>query len=136
MLDDDRLAALRSWCEDREMRLAVLFGSVARGRQHQGSDVDLAVWPADVGPPRQKLTWLAELARLLGRETSLVFVTPRLDPVLGMEIVRHGRVVHEAEPGQWLAERSRLWHLYNDALPFRKALENRLAATARELRGA
>ena len=130
-------AAVRSWCREREVRLAVLFGSVASGRQHAGSDVDLAVWPATPPAPRERLAWLAEIERGLRRDVSLVVVSPDLDPVLGMELVREGRVICESEPGIWAKERARLWHLYNDSLPFRRALEKRLAeAAARNRRGA
>lgn len=34
---------LRIWCQDRPVRLCVLFGSQATGKTHSRSDVDLAV---------------------------------------------------------------------------------------------
>lgn len=65
-------------------------------------------------------------------EVSLVLVSPDLDPVLGFEIVRDGILIYESEAELWLIERSRLWHAYDDSLPFRRALREQLKAFARE----
>lgn len=112
---------LTQWCKTHPIRLCVLFGSQATGRTHPKSDVDLAVWLNEMPTPAQKLRWLVTLQDLLDKEVSLVFVSPDLDPVLGMEIVRHGIPVHETEPHLWSTKRLDLWHTYNDALPFIRA---------------
>lgn len=119
-------AQVRSWCENKPVRLCVLFGSQATQETHPHSDVDLAVWP-DVSPaPLEKVQWVVELETLLEQSVSLVVVSPELDPVLGFEIVKNGRVIFEEEPEFWLREQSRLWHAYNDSLPFRRAARRRL----------
>jgi predicted nucleotidyltransferase len=125
---------LAEWRRERPIRLCVLFGSHATGKSHAQSDVDLAVWP--VAPPDSatKLAWLVELQNLLEREVSLVLVSPDLDPVLGFEIVRDGRLLFEREPDFWLKERARLWHAYNDSLPFRRAARAQLRQFAEEIR--
>ncbi len=61
-------------------------------------------------------------------------VTPETSPVLGFEVARDGVVVFEDEPGRWARERARLWHLYNDSLPFRRAERERLREFARSVR--
>lgn len=120
------------WCRERPVQLCVVFGSQASGRAHPHSDVDLAVWPTF--SPADRLRWLRELETALDREVSLVLVSPALDPVVGFEIVRQGRLVFEKEPGLWTAQRARLWHFYNDSLPFRRAARHRLREFAEEVR--
>jgi predicted nucleotidyltransferase len=122
------------WCGEHPVQLCVVFGSQASGRTHPHSDVDLAVWPTFSLPPTDRLCWLRELETALGREVSLVLVSPALDPVVGFEIARQGRLVFEKEPGLWAAQRVRLWHVYEDSLPFRQAARQRLREFAEEVR--
>lgn len=72
------------------MRLAVLFGSAARGRARSDSDVDVGIVPVDADLPlRAELELQAKLERVSGRPVQLV----RLDhasTVLGWEAVRYG----------------------------------------------
>lgn len=127
---------LPPWCRERELRLCVLFGSRATGRARPGSDVDLAVWPSPPGARpsgRQKLDWIGDLTLLLEPEVNLVVVSPELDPVLGREISRDGRVLYEAEENVWAWERLRLWQLYNDALPFLRRQKEDLRRYAEEV---
>jgi predicted nucleotidyltransferase len=108
-----------------------LFGSQVTGKTHSASDVDLAVWPTKSLDSQAKLRWVVELQNLLDKEVSLALVSPDLDPVLGMEIVRNGRVVFTTNPNLWSKERARLWHIYNDSLPFRRAAREQLRQFAK-----
>lgn len=129
---DALVGVLREWCEKKGVRLGVLFGSQASGRVHSHSDVDVAIWPKNSLEPLQKLAWVNELMDLVENEVSLVIVSPSLDPVLGWEIAKGGKVVWETRPGFWQLERARLWHLYNDSAPHRKALGASLKAFAQK----
>ena len=71
---------------------------------------------------------------LLKPDVNLVVVTPELDPVLGREISRDGRVLYDAEENVWAWERLRLWQLYNDALPFLRRQKEDLRRYAEEVR--
>ena len=104
------------WCRQRPVRLCVLFGSQATGRLHPHSDVDLALWPSGSVPPLERL------------------VSADMDPVVGYEIVRQGRLIFEEQPGLWAVRRAQLWHAYNDSLPFRRAARQRLREFAEEVR--
>jgi predicted nucleotidyltransferase len=123
-----------TWCRRQPVRLCVLFGSQATGKTHPNSDVDLAVWPGDALPTATRLRWLRELQDLLDKEVSLVIVSPDLDPVLGFEIVRSGRLVFEQTPGTWHEYRLHLWHAYNDSLPFRRAAQQSLRRFAEQVK--
>lgn len=125
-----------AWCEQMPVRLCVLFGSQVSGKTHPYSDVDLAVWPNGSVSTAMRLRWLNQLETSLASPVSLVLVSPDLDPVLGFEIVRQGLVIFEEESGTWLEQRARLWHSYNDSLPFRRAARQRLHEFAQEVRDA
>ena len=122
------------WCQDRQVALCVLFGSQVAGKPHPQSDIDLAVWPSEPVLPLMKLSWLCELETSLGQAVSLVLVSSDLDPVLGLEISRHGLPIFEAEPGLWAERRAQLWHAYDDSLPFRRAARQQLREFAEDLR--
>ena len=126
MLSENELVLIARWCAERPLRICVLFGSQATGKSHPGSDVDLAIWPTGALTPEQKLQWVTDLSLLLNNDVSLVIVSSDLDPTLGFEIVKNGRLLYQQEKELWLKERARLWHAYNDSLPFRRAARQQL----------
>lgn len=128
----DRRQALEVWCMQNVVELCVLFGSRARDQMHAGSDYDLALAPQP--QPQQRVAWQVELEDLLAADVDLVLLTAATEPVLGWEIAQHGRLIYEAQPGRWRAEQARLWHRYNDALPFRRGLAAAMRRFADEVR--
>jgi predicted nucleotidyltransferase len=128
------ISSIAAWCDKHPVRLCVLFGSQATGHARPTSDIDLAIWPGESLPTATKLRWITELELLLDKEVSLVLVSADLDPVLGMEIVRHGHLIFEREPELWDHHRLQLWHAYNDSLPFLRAARRRLREFAEEVR--
>lgn len=135
MKDLERIiSSIAAWCDKHPVRLGVLFGSQATGQARPTSDIDLAIWPSELLPTATKLRWITELELLLDKEVNLVLVSADLDPVLGMEIVRHGRLIFEREPELWGHHRLQLWHAYNDSLPFLRAARRRLREFAEEVR--
>jgi predicted nucleotidyltransferase len=133
-ITDEQQAARAGWCARSGVELCVLFGSRATGRSRADSDYDLAVLAAPA--PLQRLEWQVALEQLLDGDVDLVLLLPAVDPVLGWQIAREGRLVYEARPGLWMAQWARLWHLYNDALPFRQALAESMRRYAQQIRGA
>ncbi|MEO6193723.1 MAG: nucleotidyltransferase domain-containing protein [Thermoanaerobaculia bacterium] len=82
-----------------EVKLAVLFGSTARGEARKGSDVDLGVLlDPDTREVRSKV--LVQLDRAAGREVDLVFLDEAL-PLLRFEISRDGVLLFERQEGLW-----------------------------------
>lgn len=130
----EQLTALVGWCAHEGVRLGVLFGSRALGRAHPQSDYDLALQPAPA--PLRRLTWQMALEDRLGGDVDIVMLTVDTEPILGWEIACNGQLIYEAHPGLWAAERARLWHRYNDALPFRRGLAESLRRYAEEQRRA
>ena len=82
-----------------EVRLAVLFGSMARGQARKDSDVDLGLLLKPVSR-RERLHVEAELARAAGREVDFINLD-EAPPLLRFEITRDGVVILEREEGLW-----------------------------------
>jgi predicted nucleotidyltransferase len=78
----------------KDVRVAVLFGSVARGAARASSDVDVAV----DAPGADLLELAAALSEALSREVDVVPLEDATIPLLE-QLVRDGIVVHEAYPG-------------------------------------
>lgn len=73
-----------------EVRLAILFGSLATGQGRYDSDVDLAI---DAGQPlalEAKMALMAELAERTGRPVDLIDLRTIGEPLLG-QILKHGK---------------------------------------------
>jgi predicted nucleotidyltransferase len=126
--------SVQCWCHQQPIDLCVLFGSQATGKARAKSDVDLALWPQALPTAQAKLGWMGELEDMLERPVSVVVVSPDLDPVLGFEIVRDGRVLFERQPGLWPTNRLRLWQAYTDSEPCRRAARQHLHRFAESVR--
>ncbi len=72
------------------IRLAILFGSLAAGREQADSDVDLAVDAGHRLTVGEKLALVTELAERTGRPVDLVDLHAVGEPLLG-QILRHGK---------------------------------------------
>lgn len=85
---------------EQNVRFALLFGSVARGDDNQGSDVDLIVEMRDSSSIRIVDLEL-KLEELLGRRVDvLALEDARANPVLVAEAVAEGRTIVDRE-GLW-----------------------------------
>ena len=85
-----------------DVRVAVLFGSEARGSSRLHSDIDLAV----DAPTVDLLALRTTLTATLGREVDLVSLADATIPLLE-HLVRDGVVVHEGYAGAGALWRSR-----------------------------
>jgi len=103
-------AAFSCFCQSREIRLAVLFGSCAAGRHRENSDLDLAVLLAGHSFLRTDLA-RGEQKRRLVHDLTVFFQTSRVDlvllnqasPLLKLEVARNGKVAYEQNPGEFAA---------------------------------
>ncbi|MDO8863489.1 nucleotidyltransferase domain-containing protein [Haliea sp. E1-2-M8] len=84
--------------------LAYLFGSLARGSAHSGSDLDLAVLARPSLSVEERIALIENLAGLLGRPVDLVDLTVCGGPLLG-EILRHGIQVKgsSSDHAEWVS---------------------------------
>jgi predicted nucleotidyltransferase len=73
-----------------QIALAVIFGSVAVGRQRADSDLDIAVAANQELTAIDKMALIGALAERTGRPIDLIDLTVVSEPLLG-QIVRHGK---------------------------------------------
>ncbi|MDD5276312.1 MAG: nucleotidyltransferase domain-containing protein [Methylovulum sp.] len=110
-----------------ELVLALVFGSVASGRQRADSDLDIAVAAKQALTADQKMDLIAALAEQIGRPVDLIDLKVATEPLLG-QIVQHGRRLlgSDGEYGQLISR-----HLFEQAdfMPYRnRVLAERRAA--------
>ncbi len=92
---DDIVQALRGALAGRsEVRLALLFGSTARGEATESSDVDVAV----LAPGACLLELAHELSRAVGRDVDVISLEYPGVPMLE-QLVRDSVVVYEGTRG-------------------------------------
>lgn len=85
------------------VRLALLFGSWARGNARPDSDIDLAV----LGPEVDRLGLAAELTNAFGLDVQVVALDRDLGVPMLEELVRDAIVVCEGAPGAAASWRTR-----------------------------
>src|SRR5674476_647462 len=73
-----------------QIELAVIFGSVAAGRQRADSDLDIAVAAQQPLTHDEKIALMGALAERTGRAIDLIDLNTAVEPLLG-QVVRHGR---------------------------------------------
>jgi predicted nucleotidyltransferase len=113
------------------LRLAVLFGSAAKGQDRAGSDLDVGVLAGPEGPAYDLATLRVRLERETGRVVDLI----QLDsapPLLRMEIGRHGRVLFEREAGAWALFRAHAMIDWWDWAPTARMMHETAARRLRE----
>ena len=107
--------------------LAILFGSVAQGRQRSDSDLDIGVAAEHALTAADKTAIIEALAESTGRAIDLIDLKVVAEPLLG-QIMRHGRRIL-GDDGAYGRLISR--HLFEQAdfMPYRTRLlaERRMA---------
>lgn len=107
---------------DGDVVAAYLFGSVARGRDHRDSDVDVALLLAK-DPPRTldglKLAVAARLGERLGLPVQVV-VLNRAPPDLVHRVLRDGKLLVDKDPGRRIRFEVRSRNEYFDLEPMRR----------------
>jgi len=109
-----------------DIRLSIVFGSVAGGRQTVESDLDIAVLADGPLTPERKIALIEALAEVSGRPIDLIDLSTVGEPLLG-QILRQGQRVTGAD-STWAALVTQ--HLFDaaDFLPYR----NRMLRERRE----
>lgn len=96
-----------------------LFGSSVSGKQHEDSDLDLAIIPKDRQIRNNKLDILADLTREGFDNVDLVFLDTD-DIVLKYEAVKHNHLIYQAEGFQRGTTYSNIVRQYLDFQPYLK----------------
>lgn len=116
---DDQLQAL--FARNTDIKLVVLFGSLARGQAHAASDIDVAVAGfAPLSAERRKQL-IEELAVLTGRPVDLVDLRVAGLPII-TQVLTTGRVIHCADRNVYAAMIKRMWFDQADFGPIRERI--------------
>ncbi len=99
-----------------DVRLAILFGSRARGTGRPDSDLDLALRLGGEGL-RGEPRLIAELERAAGQALDVVLMDDA-PPLLRFEIARDGVIVLERAAGEWADFRARAMIDWWDWAPY------------------
>ncbi|MEE9905128.1 MAG: nucleotidyltransferase domain-containing protein [Chlorobium sp.] len=102
------------------IRLALLFGSLAKGTAHCESDLDLAVGADHPLDTDETMKLIADLAEALGRPVDLIDLSTVGEPLLGQIIAGGRRIVGS----NTLYAELLLKHLYNqeDFVPYQRRI--------------
>ena len=104
-----------------EIRLAIVFGSVARRTANESSDLDIAVLCDLPLSSDSKAAIISALACAAGRPIDLIDLKRVGEPLLG-EILKNGKRIVVRDPDAYAALLSR--HLFDvaDFLPYRQRI--------------
>ena len=103
-----------------DVRMAILFGSLAGARVTAQSDLDLAVLMGAPLSAETKITLIGELSQAIGRPVDLVDLRSAGEPLLG-QILKHGvRLLGSDNDYAELIKR----HLFEEAdfMPYRRRI--------------
>ena len=102
-----------------EIKLVILFGSVADGSENPDSDIDLALLGNTPLPPTLRIDLTERIATKLGRPVDIIDVYDAPEPILG-EALKGRRIVGDNTTFAQLLTR----HLFNaaDFLPLRQRI--------------
>jgi len=93
MFKDQCVAELQHYFQQRpEIRLVLLFGSVAGNRARFESDIDIAVELDHALTAAEKMRLIAAVAAISGRTVDLIDLKRVGQPLLG-QIIEHGRLL-------------------------------------------
>jgi len=100
-----------------DIRLSIVFGSVAGGTQNSESDLDIAVLADGPLTTRRKIALIDDLAQVAERPIDLIDLSTAGEPLLG-QILQHGQRLTGAD-STWATLVTK--HLFDaaDFLPYR-----------------
>src|ERR1700674_413190 len=116
------------------VRLATAFGSVARGDERSGSDVDIGLL-LDPDTPELRSRIEADLGRAAGREIDVVFLGAA-PPLLRFEIASDGVLLVARDRSDWVDFRARAMIDWWDWAPTARIISDAAIRRLREKAGA
>jgi uncharacterized protein len=128
MLIEDRLR--QCVASIPEVKLAVLFGSTARGQARPRSDVDLGVL-LEPDTPEARSRVESELWRVTDRTLDVIYLD-KAPPLLRFEIARDGVLLHQEKDHLWTDFKTRAMLDWWDWEPIAKRIEEALIRRLRE----
>lgn len=119
---DNSLDKVASYlARQRDLRLGIVFGSLAEGRGNYDSDLDIAVLGQCALSAERRLELIEGLARIVGRSVDLVDLRTAGIPIARTALLE-GKVVFSRDASIYPAQVSRVLVDSADFLPYRNRL--------------
>lgn len=115
---DEIRARLAPLFNDKGLQLVLLFGSVASGKTHKRSDIDLAFLYDE---PQDDLELTNLVTRRLHVDNVDVIDLSHASPLLKMSVVKTGRLLYERTPALYNTFCSLSFRMYADCKKLRDA---------------
>ena len=117
------------------LRFIVLFGSAARGKMHEESDIDVGVLTDHPMTSSNRLKLWYELSILFQADIDLA-VLNHPNPLFGFRVANEAKILFEKEPRVWENWKSYAVRHYWDTAKFRQDLQERLSERVKRVRHA
>lgn len=106
--------------EDYGIKLLYIFGSYAKGKNTEDSDLDIAVLLDENYNPMDKLSLIGDLTLIFKRNDIDLVILNSASPVLRHQIIKYGKLVYmESEEVKVFFE-VKVLKVYMDMEPFRR----------------
>lgn len=106
--------------EDYGIKLLYIFGSYAKGKNTEDSDLDIAVLLDENYNPMDKLSLIGDLTLIFKRNDIDLVILNSASPVLRHQIIKYGKLVYmESEEIKVFFE-VKVLKVYMDMEPFRR----------------
>ncbi len=109
------------------LKLAIVFGSFARGNPRQESDIDLGVSAGRLLTAEEKMQIISGVAERFGRPVDLVDLQTKQEPIL-TQVLSKGRLLFCRDRRLYAELIKTMWYDQVDFLPYR----NRILKARRE----
>jgi len=126
MTQDEALQQAADFLDQRfGLETLWLFGSEAQGTSRPDSDLDLGALLTRRPSTLERLDAQTELAEVVRRPVDLVDLDAA-SPILGMQVLKHGRLLTDRNPQRRYASFSRTLSMYEDLKILRREAERSL----------
>jgi predicted nucleotidyltransferase len=126
MVTQEQIDRIISFLEERfGLDTLWLYGSEAQGTSRPGSDVDLAALFRRRPESLEVLDARTDLEEILHRDVDLVDLD-QTSPVLGMQVLRYGKLLVDRNPGRRHDAFGRILGLYEDVKILRREVEKEM----------
>ena len=122
--------ALAAAARELDLRLVVLHGSRAEGREEQGSDIDLAVLAGGRLDAARQMAIRRRLSELVTAAPLDISLLNGAQPNFLVVVAETGVLLYETAPNEWLRFRSLAQRIYADAGKWQQAQLEHLQAEA------
>lgn len=102
------------------IKLLYIFGSYAKNKNHNNSDLDIAVLLQEDYDPMDKLNLIGDLTTIFKRDDIDLVILNSAKPVLKHQIIKHGKIIYMKTQECKVDFEVKVLNEYMDMEPFRK----------------